>query len=270
MEDKENLEIENEEIIEDVEEEVVDNSEELERAKKLGYKDGDEYTGNPKYKLSPKEYLERAEKGGTIKKLESDITEMRSAFEKMQKFTQLQVQSARDRALEELKIKQAKSVDEDGVSASVAFDNYEREKVKVEKQYTPEPERETEAPEITKFYQENPWYKEDVVMQGAANALHRSIVNKHPDKPLDEQLRLVKQEIIKNFPERFENPKRKVQSIEGGQSGYGGVVTKKDTFQSLGFSNSDIADARKLIKAGDFKDEADFVKSYTLLNKGKK
>ncbi len=74
MEDKENLEIENEEIIEDVEEEVVDNSEELERAKKLGYKDGDEYTGNPKYKLSPKEYLERAEKGGTIKKLESDGT----------------------------------------------------------------------------------------------------------------------------------------------------------------------------------------------------
>lgn len=280
MEDKENLEIENEEIeIEESLEEEVNNSadsEELERAKKLGYKDDAEYKGNPKYKLSPKEYLERAEKGGTIKKLESDITEMKSAFEKMQAFTKLQIDSAnrtaREGALKELKEKQVKSVDDGTTTTSEAFDIYEREKVKVEKQYTPEPEttKAVDAPEIKQFYQENPWYDEDVVMQGAANALHRSIAAKHPTKSLGEQLKLVKQEIVERFPERFENPKRKIQSIEGGGSGRGLPSSQKPTFQSLGFSNSDIEDARKLIKSGTFKDEADFIKSYALLNKGRK
>ncbi len=275
LELEENLEIENEEV---PAEEGLNNEDEspelIEKAKRLGFKTDDEYKGNPKYKLTAKEYLDRAEKGGTIKKLESDISEMRTAFEKMQKFTQMQIQSAKERAIEELRQKQIKAVDEDGTSASVAFDAYEKEKEKVERQYNPEPEpvvrNNVAPPEITRFYQENAWYKEDIIMRGAANALHREVVEENPGMPLDEQLKLVKRKITENFPERFESPKKRTQSIEGGGNVHGGEVRKKATFQSIGFSASDISDANKLIKSGEFKDEAEFVKSYVSLNKGRK
>lgn len=270
LELEENLEIEND-APEIENEEQGDTPEDIARAKKVGYKTDDEYDGNPKYKLSAKEYLARADKGGTIKKLESDITEMRSAFEQMQKFTQLQIKSAKERALEELRAKQVKAVDDGNTTTSEAFDIYEREKVKVEKQYSPEPEvkRVAEAPEITQFYQENPWYHDNVVMRGAANALHQEVISKNPSMPLDEQLKLVKRKVIESFPERFENQKKRTQSIEGGGTVHSGTQ-KRETLQSLGFSHQDILDVKRSISEGLYKDESDFIKKFTLLNKGRK
>ncbi len=274
-EENENLETE-QELEQENDTEAEDNEADdsiLEKAKKRGYKDDGEYTGNPKYKLTPEQYLERAEKGGTIKKLESDIANMQVAFDKMQRFSQLQVQSAKERAIEELRQKQIKAIDEDGAGASEAFKAFEDGKTKVERQYNTEPEpQNNNAPrEITQFYEENPWYNDDVIMQGAANALHRKIINENPTMPLSQQLSLVKRRIVENFPDKFENPKKKIQSIEGGGAvGGGGNIRRKETLQSLGFSNADAEDVRRSIKAGDFKDEDDFIKSYTLLNKGKK
>lgn len=255
----------------EVMEDEGDSPEDIARAKRVGYKTDDEYDGNPKYKLSAKEYLARADKGGTIKKLESDITEMKSAFEQMQKFTQLQINSARERALEELRAKQVKAIDNGDSTTSEAFNNYEREKIKVEKQYSPEPEtaRPIEAPEITRFYQENTWYKDDSTMREEANALHAYVIRKNPSMPLDEQLKLVKRKIIESFPDRFENQKKRTQSIEGGGTVHSNAQ-KKETLQSLGFSHQDILDVKRSISEGLYKDEAAFIRSYSILNKGKK
>ncbi len=263
------------------EEEHDQDSIDLERAKRLGYKTDDEYTGNPKYKLSPKEYLERAEKGGTIKKLEADvyesnrkIVEMQDAFEKMQKFNKIQVESARERALEELRARQVKAIDDGEATTSEAFDAYEREKVNVEKRFTPEPAVQSHEPprEVKDWIASNPWAIGKDALGYTAKGYEQDLLNERPDlrgNPIA-ILEEVKKRVIKEFPERFENPKKRVQSIEGGGTVHGGDIRKKDTFDSIGFSANDISDAKKLIKSGVYKDEAEFIKAYVLLNKGRR
>ncbi len=275
MDDNENLEIENENLeIENNNPEIEETEEDpdLERAKKLGYKDDSEYKGNPKYKLSPKEYLERAEKGGTIKKLESDITEMRDAFEKMQQFTQLQIQSAKTRALEELRAKQIKAIDDGDVTTSEAFEAYEKKKTEVEREYNPAPVQVNKRPrDVEDWIASNPWAIGKDSVGYTARGYETDIINERPDLRNNPVaiLEEVKKRIVGEFPEKFENPKKRIQSIEGGGTVHSNSA-KKDTFQSIGFSSVDIADAQKLIKSGIYKDEADFIKSYVMLTKGKK
>ena len=270
-EEAENLEenLEAEEVAEVEEIEEGDSQEDVERAKKLGYKTDDEYTGNPKYKLSAKEYLERAEKGGVIKKLESDIAEIKTAAEKQQRFLKMQIETARRDREEALRVKQIKAI-EDGADASEAFNAYEKGRKEIETQYSEPEAKNDDAPEIKRFYRENPWYNEDDDMQLEANALHRVIIAKHPTMPLDQQLSMVKRKIVERFPDKFENPKKKAQSIEGGGSVHNSNFRKKETLQSLGFDARDIQDVHRSIREGLYKDEADFIKSYTLLNKGRK
>ena len=250
----------------------------LEKAKELGYKDDDEYTGNPKYKLTPEEYVKRAEKGGTIKKLESDnselqrqVQETRQAVDKMAKFHELQIQRAKEDAFEEAKRQYEKSIEEDYLTPSEALTKYEANKSKIEQSYA-EPKEEPkfqEANEITRFKQENSWYEKDDDLKWEANAEHYKVANKYPGMPLDKQLDMVKRNIIERFPDKFENPKKRQQSIEGGGTVHSGVTRKKDTLQSLGFSHSDILDAQNLIKSGLYKDEAAFIKDYKILNGAK-
>ena len=141
---------------------------------------------------------------------------------------------------------------------------YEQDKAKINTQYTA-PKEETatqDDPAIERFNQENPWLFENVVMKGAANAINNELANKYPAMPLSERLTMVKKQVVENFPDKFENQKKNKQSIEGGGTIHGGAVRKKDTLKSLGFSHEDILDVQKSLRAGEFKDEAAFIKYY--------
>lgn len=255
--------------------EQQDNDELLQRAKELGYKDGDEYTGNPKYKLSPEEYIKRAEKGGTIKAQKAEIDSLRAtvqetneAVKRMGEFHKMQLKRTREEAIAEAKRKYAQSIQDDDIDPSIALDTYEKTRSNIEKSYS-EPREEVktvDAPEITKFYQENPWYNEDYVMQGAANAIHQNIALQYPTMSLQQQLDMVKRQVVERFPDKFENPKKKDQRIEGGGSVHAGGRQPSNTFRSIGLNEADIVDARKLIAQGLYKDEAEFVKDFKILN----
>lgn len=283
MEEEQKAE-DNTEVLNEVAEQVdtsesQDSQEDIDKAKKYGYKSPEEYEGNPKYQISAKDYIQRIEKGGIIKDLQNEVKasrneakELKEAFEKMEKLTQVQINSAKVRMLEEIKAKQIKAIDNDGATPQEAFDAYERDKAKVEEQHTPKQEERQQyrdPPEIERFYQENSWYHNDVVMQGAANSLHTDIKMRSPTMPLAQQLDEVKKRIVEEFPHKFENPKRRSQSIEGGNSigSGGGNVHKKVTFQSLGYTAKDIADVREMIRGGTWKDEADFFKTAGKLKK---
>jgi hypothetical protein len=260
----ENLEVEQED------EPTGDSPEDIEEAKKYGFKDPDEYEGNPEYQVSAKDYLARRQKGGiikekdeTISKLQAEMAENTKAVKSMASFHQRQIERTKTDADEAARAKYVRSVDEEGVSGADALNVYEQDKKKIDTQYAaPQEERKQEAPEITKFYQDNVWYEKDILMQGAANAAHQQVIKEYPTLPLGQQLQLVKKQIVERFPDKFENPKKNRQSIEGGGNIHGGASRKKDTLSSLGFSPADQLDVKKAISAGDFKDEAAFIKYY--------
>lgn len=248
-----------------------DTQADIEEAKKYGFKDPAEYDGNPEYQVSAKDYLARRQKGGIIKEKDETINNLRlqmaettKAVKSMASFHERQLERTKADAEEAARSKYIKSVDEDGASGAEALTVYEQEKAKINTQYTPPKEEVAtqEDPEIAKFNQENPWLYDNVVMKGAANAINADIANKYPAMPLSQRFAMVKKQIVENFPDKFENPKKKIQSIEGGGTIHGGAVRKKDTLASLGFSAADKMDVQKAINAGEFKDESAFIKYY--------
>ena len=64
---------------------------------------------------------------------------------------------------------------------------------------------------------------------------------------------------LQAFPQKFINPKRNVPSIEGGGTIH---ATSKPKLQFGQLALADQQDARKLIRSGDYKSEADFMKDY--------
>ena len=253
------------------EEETGDSPEDIEEAKKYGFKDPDEYEGNPEYQVSAKDYLARRQKGGiikekdeTISRLQSEMAENTKAVKSMASFHEKQLERTRADADEAARAKYVRAVDEEGISGAEALNAYEQDKAKINTQYTAPKEETTtqDDPAIERFNQENPWLFENVVMKGAANAINNELANKYPAMPLNERLQRVKKQVVENFPDKFENPKKNKQSIEGGGNIHGGAPRKKDTLSSLGFSAADMVDVKKAISAGDFKDEAAFIKYY--------
>lgn len=252
-----------------------DSPEDVAEARKYGYKTPDEYDGNPAYQISAKEYLARKEKGGTIKKLESDLTEYKKqvqetneAVKRMAKFHEMQLQRTREEALAEAKRKYARSIEDEALDPNVALDAYEKDRNRINESFS-EPKEEPKvqtAPEITKFYQENSWYNEDDAMRGAAIAMHQTIASRYPAMPLQEQLDMVKKQIVERFPDKFKSQRKNEQRVDGSNSVHSNSRQVTNTYKSIGLSESDILDAKKLIAQGLYKDEADFVKDYKILN----
>ena len=264
---------EEEQAVQDDEVSTDDTPEDIAEAKKFGFKTAEDYSGNPDFQVSAKEYLARKQKGGIIKEkdetisnLQSEIAETTKAVNKMAQFHERQLQRTREDALVEARTKYVKAVDNDGISGADALDAYEQDKSKIDTQYTqytePKEAANNEEPEIAKFNQANPWLYDDVVMRGAANAILNDIADKYPVMPLSERLDRVKKQVVERFPDKFENPKKGNQVIEPGGNIHGGAVRRRETLQSLGFSAADITDVKKSIQAGEFKNEADFIKYY--------
>lgn len=239
------------------------------RAKLQGWKPKEEFVGNPDNWVDAKSYVERADNElpiakATIRNLENRMTQMQESFEKMRKF---EMERAKAQALEDLRSKHTRAIDEDGVSSVDAFKAFETEKANIEKQYAePQAQQVRQTPyEVQQWINDNSWANAQDELGLYARAMEMDIGRNNPYLPPLQILSEVKKRAMARFPERFNNPKRQVQSIEGGRNIHGAGNQKLSINAKFGkLSAIDQQLGRAFIKDGTFKDEAAFIKSYEL------
>jgi hypothetical protein len=73
-------------------------------------------------------------------------------------------------------------------------------------------------PEITEWIGQNPWYN-DGMLGELARAIDTSLLREKPGLPIRDRLALVKDELVKRYPEKFGNPRRESASAVGASPG---------------------------------------------------
>lgn len=240
-----------------------------ERAKRLGWRPKEEYNGDPNNWVDADTFVKKGEEElplirDTNRKLERKIGDMEKSMERMKKFTELQIKSAKEKALEELRLKNAKAVEEEEITTQEAFNRYEQGKQEIEESYAEPKEEEDTSPkvpqEVEDWVASNPWFTKDYQLNQAAQFYERQL----GDMPLAEKLEEVKKKVMQDFPNKFSNPKRRApQGVEGGGGIHSGGGKQGITVNDL--SADDRRDAERLIRSGDFKDMNDFLKDYNKL-----
>ena len=197
-------------------------------ARAQGWRPLSEFKGDPDDWVDAKSFLERGERNAPMmrernRKLASmverqmqELADMKRAQEIQAKMQDKLFARAREEALEKIREEQKLAVENGDVAK---YEAAEAKRSKIADDFKPvveQPQQHTKPTEIQRFEDENDWYHDDIVMQGAANALHAKIIRENPTMPLSRQLAKVKEGIVARFPDKFENPKRSNQGANPG------------------------------------------------------
>ncbi len=232
LEDELALNTETEEV-----EEQVDTSDAEARAQ--GWRPFSEFNGDPDDWVDSKAFLEKGERNApmmrernrklasTVETQRQELADLKRRQDLSDKMQEKLFARARDEALEKIRQEQKAAVENGDVAK---YEAAEARRDKVSQEFKPEPEdRQPQGKpvEIQRFEDDNEWYNEDVIMQGAANALHGKIIREFPNLSLAKQLAKVKEGIIDRFPDKFENQRRNNQSANIGGKPKGQVKKTK-------------------------------------------
>lgn len=247
-------------IDQEIEESHEDRDEQI--ASQSGWKPKDEWKGDPDAWRPAREFNERGEFINQIKKLHKKQTEMEKAIGVMGEINRRTAEIERDKAISDLKELRREAVRRQDVDAADDFSdkitelkNVEIPATVVESEQSPQPDDAFVA-----WVEENSWYMENKLLQGAANSLATEIqermleetgaVNRH--KLLKEVERQIKQE----FPSKFSQSRSRVAdaSQDKSHSGSPSKISSK-------LSEEEANVGRTLVRAGAFATLDDYAKS---------
>jgi hypothetical protein len=208
------------------------------RARSQGWRPKEEFRGDPERWRPADEFLRNTEEylpllrkhTRTIEaKLEAStakIDEMTQVLTAFRDFASRGEQRAYERARAELQAKREVAVSHADTETFKAVD---RELAELEKTVAPKaavapPPPATVArpetpPEITQWVEENPWFNSSRVLGAVARELDAELMQSRPGLSLSERLSLVKTEVQRRFPDKFENPNREAATSVSAPSG---------------------------------------------------
>ena len=204
------------------------------RAEELGWRPKEEWTGDDKNWIEPERFIERNERlkdradgiaKAEITRLNGQIAELKSTLEGFKEHYTKAEQTAYNRAIKDLKAQQRKAVEEgdtdafDRVDAEIADLTKEVETKETAKKTKPE-----DDPEFRAWQDENSWYGEDIARTVFANQA-AEVIGSRPGAPTGRKFFDAVAEAVKaEYPEKFQNPRRKnASTVEGA----GEVIQKK-------------------------------------------
>lgn len=180
--------------------------------------------------LSAEEYLERGtffKKIDTLKKKVEDqdktINHLASHYEKVVESERAKVQREMKAEIERLKAEKIEALDQGNSARVVEID----EEIQEVRQVSREPQ--AEHPVFAKWKQENEWYLKDEFLHDEAEILGSEYARKRI--PIDQALSKITNHLKTKYPDRFDNPERKLPpSVEGGTPPppKGKTITEKD------------------------------------------
>lgn len=230
------------------------------QAMEEGWVPQDKYNGDPENFKSAKEFLRD---GQFFKKIDLQHKELKELKRTLQEFkshhentlaAEKKIQF--ENALTYLKQQKKEALREGDADAVIDFDDkielLREEKQKLERQIVQEQKDEEVSeihPELAKWIDKNPWYKDNAGMRDFADSLGIKLGRQgmSPDKVLKQIEIAVKEE----FPHRFRNANRdKPSAVEG---------TQQRTTSGIKLSAQETEVMKRFIRAGVFKNESEYI-----------
>ena len=191
-----------------------------ERARQLGWKDRDEYRGDPRHWRDAEEYIRVAEQETPIlrenfRRLSATVAELERELKAQRAFTETALEAERKRVIAEYEARQREAV------RNGDEEEWERlERQKKEAASLPEVKIEESTPPavseaIRRFELENDWYGTNAAMTDFAKAESDRIAQVLPHLDPEAHLRKVALRVREEFPQWFERRSRSTAKHEG-------------------------------------------------------
>ena len=203
----------------------------VERAKRLGWRPQEEYSGRREW-VSADKFIETAENELPVLRenlrrldslytkdvgsLKSELTEMKQVLGDFREFASRGEQRAYEKAKRELEEKRDVAV---AHADTETFKATQKEIDELDKSVKPkEPTERTEKkidapdPAITSWIGENPWFTTDSELMEYAKAQDQFLMKAKPGLSVAERLAMVKDRTKKEYPDKFGNPRREQAS----------------------------------------------------------
>lgn len=180
-----------------------------------------------------------------FKRLEGQLKEQTEVFSNYRDFASRAEQRAYERARGELEAKLQVAV---ASADTEGFKQVQAELKQLEKDTPPgkpataattTTERKVDTPaepprEITEWIAENPWFNSDLELHEAAKSLDAGLRASHPGMPYSERLAMVKERVMRNYPEKFgANARRDAPSSVANPGGATPPRKKGKTYDDL-------------------------------------
>ena len=224
-----------------------------ERARAQGWKGPDEYSGPPEKFKDAEEFLRIAEEYAPVikernRRLVEQLDELNQKYDRqnqvlhnLAKHHKRTAELAYQRALRELEKRRREAVE---LGDTTAFSEVEAEIQELHAANMAEPDpAPDQAPSANldkeaaeKWFQENPWFFDDLTLHMAAQAAGNIVDKKFPHYTAAEKLEWVKRTVMEAYPDRFEQHNEKKDKLPPvlGSSVFGkGGKGKKKTYADL-------------------------------------
>jgi hypothetical protein len=195
-----------------------------EKARRMGWVPKDEFRGDPDKWRPADEFVQRGENQMPIlrerlRHQDQQLAELRKTVKEFAEYHTKVEQNAFQRALRQLKEQQVQAV-KDGDSAAFVEIDERIEKLRKDAESAPQikaPEIKPEDhPTFKAWKSQNSWYDKDQEMTSYADNIGAHIKRTKPDISDEDFFDAVTSKVRREFPEKFENPRRSAaSSVEG-------------------------------------------------------
>jgi hypothetical protein len=190
-------------------------------AREQGWRPKDEWEGDPEKWRPAKEFAERGELFGKIDHMGKELKETRKALKMLQEHHTKVKETEYNRAIEELKGLQKKHLSEGDAdkyleATELLTDLKTEQKARAIVQETAPAQVD---PRFTEWTAKNTWYAKETKMRDYADMVGTNYASKNPTLDPEEVLKYVTSEVKERFKDKFVNPNRAKQTVEGSSNG---------------------------------------------------
>ena len=234
-----------------------------EKAIAMGWRPLEEWDGSEEDFIDAKEFVRRQPLFDKIAYQHKELKQLQQAFEAFKVHHSRVKENEYSRALETLKKARKEALASGETEQALAIEDKMDELKEQQEEFVQESSKQTQPttpaqvnPAFTDWLRVNSWYQKDTAMTAYADKIGIELHNKGYTN--DEVLKMVSNEVKKEFKHKFTNPNRdRGSSVESGSR----KVSKTNGEDTSGMSEDDVRMMNKIIRAGGITRE-DYLKEY--------
>lgn len=222
------------------------------RAMNEGWVPQEEWTGDPDQWRPAKEFLDRGELFKKIEEQKRELRHVRAAIDDLGRHHAQVKAIAYKEALATLRAQKKEALENGDADAVIEIDDRIAETREAQRAAEAEPQTPTQEqtftppPEFVRWQARNQWYSTDRAMKVFADDIARELVGRGVNDP-SAILNEVDRQVRKEFPQKFENPKRATAAPVEGNTGAKGRSSARD---EVVMSDAEKAIMKRIISTG--------------------
>jgi hypothetical protein len=234
-----------------------------ERALASGWKPKDQFSGSPDDFVGAAEFMRRGELFDKIHQQGKELRDMKKFIDQLSTHQTKVEQAGYERAIQELKAAKKLALDDNNTAAVVELDEKiaeARTNLAESKKSAVQEQQKGPAPEYVDFAQKSAWFGKDRAM--TLFAQDYSVLLENAGYAPAQVVRMVEQEVRKEFAHKFERQAAAAAAVESPKGG-----AKADNAHRYAPTAAEKQMASNMVKHGVYKSEADYYNSLRKLNK---